>query len=232
MSHDCHTAHSHSHSDHADHSTHDHSDDLTPASQSLLYPHIDFASIRTLNESAPHSGRAIVQKDWSARLSPSPSLRSADGDPQLLLHVAFTGQVRLHSVLVRSADAPSAPRTLRLFANDDALDFAGVGDARPTQTLELARTAEVQELPVRRALFGQCRCLALFVEDNFESGDGEEEEETELSWLAFKGDFMRLSREPINVLYEAVARPSDHKVEGVGVDGGGVSFEGAGRSGF
>lgn len=231
MSHDCHSEHSHAHS-HGSHSTHDHSDDLTPASQTLLYPYIDFASIRTLNESVPHSGRAIVQKDWSARLSPSPSLRSADGDAQLLLHVAFTGQVRLHSVLVRSADAPGAPRTLHLYANDEALDFGAVegGAARPTQTLELARTGEVQELPVKRALFGQVRCLALFVEDNF-AGSSDDDEETLLSWLAFKGDFMRLSREPVNVLYEAAARPSDHKIEGVGASGG-MTFEGAARRGF
>lgn len=44
---------------------------------------------------------------------------------------------------------------------------------------------------------------------------------------------MKLSREPVEVLYEAAARPSDHKVKGeaagVGMGFGGV---GSGRQGF
>ena len=124
--HDEHEGHDHSHGGGA----HDHSDDITPALQSLLYEQIDFSAVTTLN------------------------------------------------------DLPA------------------------TQTLELAQTAEVQEHPVKRALFNTTRSLALLFEDNF--GDGEEDV-TELSYLAFKGQFMRLSKEPINFLYEAAANPGDHK---------------------
>lgn len=36
-------------------------------------------------------------------------------------------------------------------------------------------------------------------------------------YLAFKGDFMRLSREAVSVLYEVAANPRDHLVaQGVG----------------
>jgi len=66
----------------------------------------------------------------------------------------------------------------------------------------------VQEIPVRRALFNTTRCLALFFEDNWSNG---EEDETRISYLGFKGDFMKLSKEPINFLYEAAANPGDHK---------------------
>jgi len=68
----------------------------------------------------------------------------------------------------------------------------------------------------------------LFFESNH--GDGEEDV-TRLSWLAFKGDFLRLNREGVSVLYESAARPEDHKVQGeVGMGmGGGL---GSGRSGF
>lgn len=83
-------------------------------------------------------------------------------------------------------------------------------------------------MPVKRALFGAVRHLALFFVDNW---GGDEEGETRVAYLGFKGDFMKLSREPVEVLYEAAARPSDHKVEGVGV-GSGVGFEGVGRRGM
>lgn len=78
----------------------------------------------------------------------------------------------------------------------------------------------MQEIPVKRAHFNTTRSLALFFEDNW--GDGEEDV-TRISYLAFKGDFMRLSKEPVSFLYEAAANPRDHAaIVGVG--------EGVGRS--
>ena len=127
------------------------------------------------------------------------------------MHVPFTGQVRLHSIHIRSSTSPSAPRTLKVFANNDELDFSTAEDAAPTQKLELALTSEVQDLPVKRVLFNSTRCLALFFVDNWSQG---EEEETRVSYVGFKGDFLKLNREPVDVLYEAAARPSDHKVKG------------------
>jgi hypothetical protein len=100
------------------------------------------------------------------------------------------------------------------------MDFDTAAEKEATQTLEVSRTSEVQEIPVKRAYFNTTRSLALFFEDNWSQG---EEEETAISYLAFKGDFMKLNKEPVSVLYEAAANPSDHKVlQGIG--------EGVGRS--
>lgn len=49
--------------------------------------------------------------------------------------------------------------------------------------------------------------IDLFFEDNYGDGD---EDVTRVSYLGFKGDFMALNREPVSVLYEAAANPSDH----------------------
>lgn len=47
-----------------------------------------------------------------------------------------------------------------------------------------------------------------------------------MTYLGFKGTWMRLNREPVSVLYEAAANPSDHKViQGLGV-GIGQGMEG------
>lgn len=68
----------------------------------------------------------------------------------------------------------------------------------------------------------------MFIEDNHGRG---EEDVTRLSYVGLKGDWMKLSREPVEVLYEAAARPSDHKVAGeVGMGMG--SGLGSGRRGF
>jgi hypothetical protein len=217
MSHD----HSHCHDEHHDHGHdgHDHSDDITPALQNLLYEQIDFSKLVTLNEDESNSGRAICQKTWAQRLDLTPELKSS-ADEQLLMIVPFTGQVRLHSILIRTSPSLSCPKTLKVFVNADSMDFDTASEATPTQELSISQTSEVQEIPVKRAYFNTTRSLALFFEDNWSNG---EEEETVISYLAFKGDFMKLNKEPVSVMYEAAANPSDHKsIVGIG--------EGVGRS--
>lgn len=76
------------------------------------------------------------------------------------------------------------------------------------------------QIPVKRAFFNTTRSLALFFEDNWSQG---EEDETVLSYLAFKGDFMKLNKDAVSVMYESAANPNDHKLaQGIG--------EGVGRS--
>jgi hypothetical protein len=104
--------------------------------------------------------------------------------------------------------------------NEDSLDFDTAAEKEATQILEVSRTSEVQEIGVKRSKFGTTRCLTLFFEDNWGNG---EEDETRISYLAFKGDFMKLNKEAVSVLYESAANPSDHKnIVGIG--------QGVGRS--
>ncbi|KAI9739449.1 MAG: hypothetical protein M1818_005137 [Claussenomyces sp. TS43310] len=224
MSRHCHSEHGgHDHHDH-DHD-HDHSDDITPALQYSLYQHIDFDAVSTLNEAQPQSGKAIVKKTWAERLEPLPELAS-DADEQLLMHIPFTGQIKLHSLLLRTSLSPAAPQTLKLFVNRDDIDFATAADLPATQELALSQTADIQEIPVQRARFGKVQSLTLFFVDNFGFGD---EDVTRFSYLAFKGEWMRLGRAPTNILYEAAANPSDHKVRGAEVNRMGSGLGGGGR---
>ncbi|OQO04813.1 hypothetical protein B0A48_07830 [Cryoendolithus antarcticus] len=224
MSH-CHNEHSHAGHDHSEGAAHDHSDDITPALQNQIYSQIDFDAITTLNESVPQSGAAVLKKTWAERTDEEPEVVS-DVDEQLLMHIPFTAQLRLHTIIIRTSNSPSAPQTLHLFANStSSLDFSAAADLAPTQTLQLSRTSEVQEVAVKRALFSTLRTLDLFVEDNFSNG---EEDETRIGYIGFKGEWMKLNREPVQVLYESAANPKDHKLaSGVGV-GTGSGIGGAG----
>ncbi|TLD34184.1 hypothetical protein PspLS_01506 [Pyricularia sp. CBS 133598] len=227
MSH-CHDEHGgDDHHHHHGEDGHDHSDDLTPALQNSLYTRIDFDKVVTLNEDARDSGAAVVKKTWAERLTPTPELAS-DADEQLLMHVPFTGQVKLHSILVRTSDSDSAPRTLRVFVNrPESFDFSAAEAETPLQEMELSRTSAVQELNVKRAKFGGVARLSLFFVDNFGDGD---EDVTRLSYLGFKGEWMPLGRAPANILYEAAANPSDHALKGTSVNmmGSGIGGRGPG----
>ena len=125
--------------------------------------------------------------------------------PDLTVY-SFTGSIRLHSILLRTSEDQSAPKALKLFINKDDLDFATVEDLTPTQDLMLSQSSEVVEYPVRRAHFNNTYSLTLFIENNY--GD----ETTRLSYIAFKGEHTKLSREPVEVLYEKAANPKDHEL--------------------
>ncbi|KAL3435284.1 PITH domain-containing protein [Aspergillus tetrazonus] len=220
MSHHHHShnnGHGHCHGDGCD--GHDHSNDITPALQSLLYSQIQFDSITTLNEATPQSGAAIVKKTWAERRNDTPELES-DADEQLLMYIPFTGQVNVHSILIYTAPTPSAPRTLKLFKNRDDLDFSTASELKPTQTIEVPQQipgTDVFELPLNRAHWNATTSVTLFFEDNWSGG---EEEVTKVGYIGLKGQFMALNREPVSFLYEAAANPNDHVaipgVNGVG----------------
>ncbi|PFH61993.1 hypothetical protein XA68_15535 [Ophiocordyceps unilateralis] len=215
---------SHCHDEHHSHGHgHDHSDDITPALQSSLYEQIDFDQITTLNEATRDAGKAVVKKTWAERMEPEPELAS-DADEQLLMTVPFTAQVKLHSVLVRTSLSGAAPRTLHLYVNQPRLDFSGAEELEPTQRLELAQTSEVQEVPVRRALFGKVTRLGLLVVDNFG------EDVSRLTYLGFRGEWTRLGRAPEQIVYEAAPQPGDHRIKGTGINevGGGIGGRGHG----
>ena len=91
----------HSHGDHDD--AHDHSDEIEPALQTLLWKQIEFDKIITLNESQSDAGAKVVEKTCislhqtvvylhsltltgSQRLNSKPRLIS-DADEQLLMTV-------------------------------------------------------------------------------------------------------------------------------------------------
>lgn len=109
-----------------------------------------------------------------------------------------------------------------MFINRDDLDFEAASDSPPIQEFSLSQTSEVQDVPVKRALFGKVQNLTLFVEDNY--GD----EVSRISYLGFRGDFMQLGRAPTNILYEAAANPADHAVKGVGANQLGSRLGGGG----
>lgn len=136
--------------------------------------------------------------------------------------------MKLHSILIRTSQSASAPKTLKVFQNRDDIDFSAAEDGTPDQEFELSQTSEVQDLQVKRAKFGKVQRLTLFVPDNF--GDGEEDV-TRVSYLGFKGEWMQLGRAPANILYEAAANPSDHKLKGTSVNqmGSGIGGRGPGQ---
>lgn len=114
---------------------------------------------------------------------------------------------------------------MRIYINRPDLDFDAVHDMKPTQELHPGQSSEIQEIPVKRALFNNVHHLTLFFPDNYgssgagndggSSDDSDSDDEdwvpTRLTYLGFKGEWSQQGRAPVQILYEAAANPSDHK---------------------
>jgi hypothetical protein len=126
-------------------------------------------------------------------------------------------------MLIRTSNSASAPQIVKAFINRNDLDFSTASDLSATQEFSLSQTSEIQDISVKRALFGKVQSLTLFVEDNY--GD----DVSRIAYLGFKGDWMQLGRAPTNILYEAAANPADHVVKGTNVNQMGSSLGGNGN---
>ncbi|KAH7622446.1 putative PITH domain-containing protein 1 [Nannochloris sp. 'desiccata'] len=166
-------------------------------------------AVRCLNEAEDGSCRHIF-KPWDQRLSTDgPSLLSDDDDPELLLHVPFTGSVKLQALTVIGGPNGSSPAKLKVFINRDDLDFSTVTELAPVQEWDLLENFNGQmEYPTQVAKFNGVHSIDLYFPANFGAAA------TEITFIAFKGEFSERKRQAVEAVYEARPVPSDHKVPG------------------
>jgi hypothetical protein len=74
------------------------------------------AQVACLNEDSDGSCRRVF-KPWSERMEFSGDpLRSCAGDPELLLHIPFEGEVKVRAIAIIGGSPETAPATARLCA--------------------------------------------------------------------------------------------------------------------
>jgi hypothetical protein len=179
-------------------------DSLVPAQVQTLYPFIDHPNIRCFNECQPNQSKLII-RPYEQRHLPL-TLSSHHDDAELLLHLPFTTTVKVTSLTLITS-GPHAPNQLHLYTNRDDLDLSTVHDSPPTQSLPLT-DGEV-DYPVKVNKFQQVSSLQLYFPSNWH--EESPEVETVIGWVHVKGQASGDRREVVNVVYEAVARPADHK---------------------
>ena len=195
--------------DHDHNQPHEHTPPPEDGSGGTLYQYIAHERISTLNESVQNAGRDIV-KPWDQRLSDT--CVESDADSQLLMHIPFTGMVKLQSILIRSLDSDQAPRSIRLFANREDLDFSAAEELHTTQDIDGIRSGEIIEYSLKASLWNNTRSVTIFIQDNFGA------ETSRLYYISFKGVFQHLEGDlsAATIIYESAANPADHKFRASG----------------
>ncbi|KAJ7683017.1 galactose-binding domain-like protein [Mycena rosella] len=147
-----------------------------------LYGFIDRDNVHGLNLAVPEDAKAII-KPWDERDS---TARYADSgvDDQIILHIPFTQNVRLKSVLLKLGRGEVTPRHLRIYANHPTIvDFADAETTTPQLNISLLEgETGVVEYPFRVAAFANITSLSLFFSDSV-GGDV-----SRIYYVGFKGD--------------------------------------------
>ncbi|KAJ6487953.1 galactose-binding domain-like protein [Mycena sanguinolenta] len=168
-----------------------------------LYGFIDKDNVHGLNLEVPEDAKALI-KPWDER---DDNLKYADSgvDDQMILHVPFTQNVRLKSILLKLGRGESTPRHLRIYANHPTIiDFADAETTTPNLNISLLEgETGVVEYPFRVAAFASVTSLSLFFGDSV-GGDV-----SRIYYIGFKGDSKSARREASSKLEVPAANAAD-----------------------
>ncbi|KXN83032.1 hypothetical protein AN958_01854 [Leucoagaricus sp. SymC.cos] len=166
-----------------------------------LYNVIDRENIHGLNLAVPEHAKDII-KPWNERES-TEKFSDSGVDDQMMIHVPFTENVRLRSILLKLGKIGKgefAPRHLRIYANHNTIvDFAEADSTNPQLNISLLEgETGVTEYPLRVAAFTSVHSVSLFFNESV--GD----ETTRIYYIGFKGD-ARSNKQAINSLLDVPA---------------------------
>lgn len=94
-------------------------------------------------------------------------LIESDCDEQLLIALAFTSAVKIHSLRISGPDDGRAPKAVKLFVNPGAsIDFSDAEGMEADQQLDLTPETLGERLELKFVKFQSVTRLAIFVESN------------------------------------------------------------------
>ncbi|ODV81772.1 DUF1000-domain-containing protein [Suhomyces tanzawaensis NRRL Y-17324] len=220
--------HSHGHGHGHDDSDHSHVAPIpTSAAQSLLGK-IDLPHITALNAANPPDEISQIFRKPESKYVIKPIVKS-DCDSQLILNIPFlNASIKLFSIILRTNGEDHCPKTIKLFKNDNLVDFDNVESKKATFELHhphVGARYEDDDVPesleeedsfvehfLPRHVFTGVQQLTVFVKDVYdEEGEGDEDGESHLLYIELRGEFTELSRDPVVTIYESAANPADHK---------------------
>ncbi|CAK9210635.1 unnamed protein product [Sphagnum troendelagicum] len=172
-----------------------------------LFKNIEMSGVRALNEAIDGSAKSVF-KPWENRLDFSTALESNDDDPELILFIPFTTDVKIKSISIIGGSDGTSPSKMRAFMNRDDIDFSAAADLLPIQEWELAENphGEIEYL-TKYAKFQGVASLTLHFPRNFGANA------TCIHYIGLRGEATQLKRDVVaTTVYEAIPNPSDHRL--------------------
>lgn len=153
-----------------------------------LFPCIDFGEVECFNEEVtdsilkvirPLDDRLAFRKDASLSVK-------ADLDTELVVKIRFNSEVKVKAVRVAGGPDGCSPNKMRVYKNEENVDFDIISDKRPLHEVSLAEDflGELEyALPLNK--FNNCNNIVLGFVGNF-NGDT-----TLINFIGLKGQYLR-----------------------------------------
>ncbi|KAH0835929.1 galactose-binding domain-like protein [Lanmaoa asiatica] len=154
--------------------------ELDGADHSNLFSYIDRDNVHGLNLAVPEQAKELI-KPWSDREETTQfadsgvddQVRTNHGGPggvimrpclQMIIHIPFSQNVRIKSVILKLGRGETTPRHLKIFANyPNIIDFADAENTKPHLDMSLLEgEAGAVEYPLRVAAFTSVHALSLY----------------------------------------------------------------------
>ncbi|KIM30979.1 hypothetical protein M408DRAFT_65529 [Serendipita vermifera MAFF 305830] len=202
--HGCHDEHDgHEHGGHS----HSHDAPLEDIPRETLYSIIDHQNVLALNVVQQNN----ILKPWEDRNDESVYLESdEDTGAEMMIKIPFAdSSAKLLSMLVKSGPGEQTASVIKLFVNEDNLDFDDVANRPASQEFEIPISREVGEYQLRPAKFSNVRTLTIYIPD------AQGADSVRLYYLGFTGSFQKMTNQPIITVYESRPQLADHKNTGI-----------------
>ncbi|KAG5642077.1 hypothetical protein DXG03_003630 [Asterophora parasitica] len=186
-----------------------------------LYGVIDKDKVHGLNLAVPEDAQAVI-KPWDERDDTTKfadsgvddqvsmlfaNLRSTTIDlcVKIVIHIPFTQNVRIKSVLLKLGRGEVTPRRLRIYANHPTIvDFADAETTKPQLNISLLEgETGVIEYPLRVAAFASVTSLSLHF------GESVGGEVSRIYYIGFKGDMRSPHRDANSKLEVPTSNAAD-----------------------
>jgi len=183
---------------------HSENSDLDPFGNDLLSSiHLD--RVYCLNESEHRSCKNPF-KIKEEKLERTRVLKSNQGDPELLLFIPFICPVKLKSINIIGGGSGTTPSQVRLFRNQDNIDFGTIENMPPVQVFDLLENPYGEiEYGTRVTRFANTNSLIM----HFPQSTGEDY--LEISYIGLKGESSGIRKEAVVAVWESRPMPKDHR---------------------
>ncbi|KIK69643.1 hypothetical protein GYMLUDRAFT_34036 [Collybiopsis luxurians FD-317 M1] len=163
--------------------------DILDGERSNLWRCIDRDNVHGLNLTVPEDAKEVI-KPWDQR-EDTEKFADSNVDDQVIIHVPFSQNVRLRSVLLKLGRGESAPNHLQIFANHpNIVDFSEAETTKAQLDITLLQgESGVVEYPLRVAAFASVNSVSLFFS---ESSGGDV---SRIYFIGFKGEVRELKKD-------------------------------------
>ena len=129
----------------------------------------------------------------------------ADMGTELVVKIPFNSEVKVKSICVAGGTDGEAPSKMKVYKNEENVDFSIIQDKKPVQIIDLAENSLGEiDYPVNLSKFNNCQNIVLGFEGNFGGSD------TVINFIGLKGQFIREKSKATEFIYEVRANIADH----------------------